>query len=359
MSPRARGWTAGIVVLVGATLAIGGLNSLGQAPSGPSLSSYATTGDGLAAVDELLNQNDHATTQLRVSLDKAVLAPDQTVVALGQVFSGDERRALRAFLRGGGRLVTGGPEAEPFLRTLVADLRWRAVGAERLRVASQVPEVTGLREVRAEGFGSWTRGAGTRLFEGEPNSAFELAVGDGVVVALADPSPLTNDWLERADNAGFAQRVAGPAGRAVGFAENGHGYGLNSGLAAVPSRWKAALWFGAIAALVGALAAGKRFGPVDVEPEALAPERTRYVAAVASTLARTRDLDAAVAPLRARGAELLRRRTGHVAADPADLAATARLAGLSAEDAKTLVDPIADERALVALGRTVSRLEEH
>jgi hypothetical protein len=357
LSRQRQRWVVAVAVVVGVFVVLGGLNSLGRRPGGPTLSSYATGNDGLAAFDALLARNAHPTRQLRVALDKAQLSPNDTAVVLGQIPAGGERRALRAFVRDGGRLVTGGPEAESFLRSIVADLRWHADGHRRLRVAQ--PTVEGLRAVDAAGLGSWSGASGSPLFSGDARDAgFELRYGEGTLVALADPSPLMNGLLAKADNAAFAVQVAGEDARPVAFAENGHGYGLSDGLAAIPPRWKAALWFAAVAALVGALAAGKRFGPVDVEPEAPAPERTRYVGAVASTLARARDRDAAAAPLRARGIAYVTRRAGY-RTDAEDLLIAAQAAGLTEAEARCLIDPVLADADLVALGRTVSRLEEH
>ncbi len=357
LSSRAQRTWIGVAVVVGIFVVLNGLNSIGGRPGGPSLSSYATAPEGLAALDSLLERNGYPTTQVRVGLDEAELPSDATVVALGQVLSRTERRAMRAFVERGGRLLTGGPEAEPFLRSIDEGVRWRAEGFERLRPVAN-PAVPGLATVTAAGFGVWADPPGVPLFEGRSRDAgFVLPVGRGTVVALADPSPLTNALLGEADNAGLALVTVGPTAHPVQFAENGHGYGLDAGLGAIPSRWKTALWFAAFAGLVGALAAGKRFGPVDVEPEAPAPERSAYVGAVASTLARTRDIDAAAAPLRARGTAAVLRRAGRVVT-PDDLADAARLAGLNADEVRSLTEPISTDAELVALGRTVSRLEE-
>ncbi|MDP1794534.1 MAG: hypothetical protein Q8K63_10415 [Acidimicrobiales bacterium] len=361
LSARAQRWT----VVVGAVLAVmfvmSGLNSLGAKPSGPSLSSYATTDRGLAALESLLDGNDHPTDRLRVTLDEAALTPDRTVIAVGQSFTGGEQRALREFLNRGGRVITGGPEAERFLRTIDTDLRFEAGGAENLEVVADLPDVADVRQLRADGFGAWENAPGSVLLRGDGDVvAFSLSVGDGAVVALADPSILTNGLLAEADNAGFALGIVGAPGRRVAFAESGHGFGGASGLSAIPDRWKAALWFAAVAGLVGAVAAGKRFGPIDVEPEAPAPERIQYVGAVASTLSRSGDRDAAVAPLRARAATLLARRAGGRTVDDRDsLVAAAQRAGLSAGDARSLVDPVANDDDLLQLGRVVARLEEH
>lgn len=360
LSARARRWVVAVVAILGVLVIIGGLNSFGASPSGPSLSSYATTDSGLAAYASLLDATGHPIDRLREPLDEAALPTTSTLITLGQVPSGGEQRALRAFLDGGGRLITGGPEAERFLRTFANGLSWGGGAEERARVVAAPTVVSNVRTLVGEGFGAWRDAPGVALARsGERVAVFELAVGKGSIVAIADPSILTNAFLDRADNAGFGVAIADDPARPVSFAENGHGFGAASGLSAIPARWKTALWFAGFAGLVGAIAAGKRFGPIDAEPEAPAPERVQFVSAVASTLSRSRDRDAAVAPLRARAQAQIARRGGVLADATDDLLAAAQRAGLTADEARIVAGSVSTDDDLVALGRVVSRLEEH
>lgn len=356
LSARARRvWTvAAALVAVFVLMAL--LNTLGRAPGGPSLSANSTGGDGLAAWDALLDGNGHRTSQLRADLDRADLVTSQTVVAIGQAFTRREKAALRRFVAGGGVLVIGDVEAETTLH-MFGDrtAQWEPFGASVARVGTE-----GL-SVRGPGFASWRASKGHALAQGGTRVvAVQVAYGQGSVIALADPSPVTNAWLDRGDNAWFAVHLVGRDGRGVAFAEHGHGYGTTSGFGALPARWKTAFWFAGIAALVGAWAAGKRLGPADPVVDAAPPERARYVYAVASTLARTRDREAAVEPLRRRARDLLARRSGRQDLDTPDgVRAAGRVAGLSDDDVAALLAPLADDHDLVALARTVSHLEEH
>jgi hypothetical protein len=124
-------------------------------------------------------------------------------------------------------------------------------------------------------------------------------VGRGRLLALADSSPLQNTGLRRADNAALALRLAGPEGRPVVFAESVHGFAPRSGLAALPGRWQVALGGLLLAALLGLLALGRRFGPPERADRELPPPRRAYVDAVAATLRRTKTTSSATAPLRA------------------------------------------------------------
>lgn len=286
------------------------LGALGSRPGGRALSSYATDDDGLAAYETLLARSEHPTSRVRVPIDRARVSPGVTLVAFGQSFSASERVAIRRFVTGGGRLLVGGPEAQDALA---------AVG--------------GTNDV-------WDSGSEGEF---EPRvTAIVRHLGSGEVIALTDPAPLTNRWLDVGDNAFLGVALAGPPGTAVVFAEYGHGYGVRQGLAGLPARWKAALWFAAIAALVGALAAGKRFGPADPIPEQGAPPRVRYVEALAATLARSRDRGAATEPLRAR----------------ASRRAATRGALLTDADREALRAPPTTDDEVLALGRVAAKLEE-
>ncbi len=360
LSASARRWVVLGAVALAVLVIIGGLNTLGRAPGGPTLSSYATDGAGLAAYEELLATTGRATSQLREPLDEKAQPPNVTLIAIGQTFSRSEARALGRFLSGGGRVIVGNPEAEDALSAAgVDDVFWNADGAAVTRPAAVAPFI-GVRTVRGDGFGQWKgRAARPVLTDGNHITAISVAVGEGELIALADPSPITNKWLGVADNAGFGVALAGDENRPVVFAEYGHGFGVRDGLGAIPSRWKAAFWFAAVAAIVGALSAAKRFGPPEPEPATVTPARVLYVESLASTLARTRDYDAAMTPLKRRAKSLIARRSGvSNLDDPDELARTAGAVGLSAEDVDALTSAVASDLDVLALGRVVAKLEE-
>ncbi|MEY2397582.1 MAG: hypothetical protein QOJ00_756 [Actinomycetota bacterium] len=346
------------MIVVSLIVIVGGVNALGAAPGGPTLSSYATNAEGLAAYQTLLNDTGHRTSQLRTPLDKQRQPPAATLVAIGQSFSRREGGALRQFLMSGGVAIVGNPEAEDALSAVgLHALHWRGDGATAVSPAPGA-SLGDVRAVRGAGLGEWRGSAPALLQRGTHVAAVSIPVGAGRLVALADPSPLTNQWLGVADNAAFAVAIAGE-GRPVVFAEYGHGFGVRNGLSAIPSRWKAALWFGGVAAVVAALSSAKRFGPPDEETDAPTPPRVLYVESLASTLARTRDYDAAVAPLKRRASALIAKRTGvHNLDDRDEQARAARIVGLSDVDAAALTTPVASDADVLALGRVVAKLEE-
>ena len=205
------------------------LRALMTAPSGPPLSSYSTSARGLAAWAELLARDGHVVRQLRRPLSSVRLPPRATLVILGgtQALNSADGSAIARFVDGGGWLVVDSAS-----RTTSAGVRGRIVG-------------------------------------------------------VPDPRFLENDELAHGDNAFRALAVAGPRSRPVLFDELIHGYGVATGLAALPRRW----WF-ALAILVVALAAfalsrAMRLGGSDPVPPPLPSPRTAYVEAMAEALVRT------------------------------------------------------------------------
>jgi hypothetical protein len=205
------------------------LSALAPAPSGPALSSYATTSRGLAAWAQLLERDGHAVHRIQRPLNSVRLPADGTLVVLGgdQTLSPVDGHAIARFVQRGGWLVVDSP----------ADTR--------------------AGEVR------------------------------GRVVGVPDPRFLENDELARGANAYRALAVAGPAARPVFFDELIHGYGPATGLAALPKRWWFAFVLLALALGGFALSRALRLGGSDPVEPARAWPRTAYVEAMAETLVRT------------------------------------------------------------------------
>ena len=123
--------------------------------------------------------------------------------------------------------------------------------------------------------------------------------GRGRIVLLADSSPLQNRLLGEADNAAFALALSGKG--PLTFVESVHGYGPQRGLAALPARFGWALIGLLLAALVLMVARGRRLGPPERERRELPPPRRAYVDALAATMARGKEREEAVRPVRERG----------------------------------------------------------
>jgi len=363
LSPTARRILALVGVVVALNLALGMVRSIvGTTPGGPTSSSYATGDDGLAAYADLLHERGHAVVRLRTPLDEARLSPNETlVVADPDQLSSDEADAVAAFVRAGGRLVAAGPRTNPALRRLLGtDLDWSAAGAESARPVVPVGEVAAVAEVRSRGNGSWRHAAGGLpvLADGPRVLAAVATVDGGRVVALADASVLHNRYLDQADNAAFAVAAAGEPARPVRFAEAGHGYVDSVGLGALPSRWKWALFLGAVAGLAWMWSKGRRFGPPDELARELPPPRRAYVDAVGATLAKTGEPAAAARPLQRAARRRVVARAGLPPNAPdGDVVAAAQRLGLADDELEALTRAPTGDDDILAAARALARLE--
>ena len=287
MNPSSRTVARRIAIVVGIVVALNLVVALLatylRTPSGPPSSSYATTGRGLAAYAALLEEFGYETERYRRPLGDEPLDPRWTVVLLdppGVPF--EAARTLGDFVEAGGRLVTGG-SSPSWLEHVVAQ---PPVWVSR---DSQYTNAPGFPGIEPAGEGAWFHeGSGTSTV-GSPAASLvvEVREGAGTAVLLADVSPLQNRLLDEGSNAALGLELAGPASRPVVFVESVHGYGLGSGLSALPPRWKWTLAWLCVAALLWLWARGMRLGPPELAERVLAPPRRAYVEALAATLART------------------------------------------------------------------------
>lgn len=379
------------LLLAGVDLATGG-----PPPAGPPSSSYATAPEGLAAYADLLAAYGHPVRRLRKTLDEAALDPRATVVVADpSPLTDAENRALRRFVRDGGRLVAAGADVESVLGHILGrGPEWAPAGTRSARPLAEVPEVSNVSVVRAAGRGSWsdagdtlpvlgedgvddagrqTSGTreGARAGSGEDQAAAGTlatvastatgtlatvaSAGAGRVIALADASPLQNDLLDEADNAAFGLAVAGERGRPVAFAEAAHGYADSEGLAAIPQRWRAAIAGALAATFVWMWSRGRRHGPPEDEERALPPPRRAYVDAMAASLAKTRDPARSAMPLQEAARRRIARRAGLPpdAGDDAVRQAAVHL-GISSEEVAALFAVPRNDRDLLAVGRATA-----
>jgi hypothetical protein len=364
MRPGARAVVGILVVVLGLNLVTAGVTTVtgGSGPGGPTSSSYATAGDGLAAYAELLARHGHAVTRVRTSLDRAGLDPAGTLVMADPGDSTpEEARALADFVQAGGRVVAAGRSVEQVLAGLPGGgPEWSSDDVRTARPVVPAPEVAGVTTVESAGAGSWDDpGAMLPILSGASGAlATVVSLGAGRVVALADASPLQNRLLARADNAAFALAAVGE-GRPVAFAEAQHGYGRTTGVGAIPARWRWALAGGFLAALVWMWSRSRRLGPPDEVERVPLPARREYVEAMAGALVKTRQPDVALAPLQERARRRLAARAGLAAeASDEELRRAAReLLSLPAGEVDALFRPCRTDADAVAVGRTMAALE--
>ena len=109
-----------LAVVVALNVALLVIAEVLPSPSGPRSSSYATSARGFAALAELLENAGHPIRRVRELPGKAKLDPSGTVIVLDpDLLRRDEARALRDFVRRGGRLVAGGREPDSWVPTLL------------------------------------------------------------------------------------------------------------------------------------------------------------------------------------------------------------------------------------------------
>jgi Domain of unknown function (DUF4350) len=357
-----RAWFTPARILVGVVLlfvAISvAIDRYAPTPSGPEGSSYATAPEGAAAYAELLHRAGHAVRRLRTPLAEEPLDTGATLIVLDpEHVDRAEARAIGRFVRGGGRLVAAGASVRWLEDVLDAPLEWESTRPGRARVVVPVPETAGVETVDFAEGGSWASLGGALPILATPEGPVAAVAerGAGRVVLLADAAPLYNNRLAQADDAAFGLAVAGGDRRPVAFLETVHGYGQETGLAALPGR---ALWVLAglaLAALAFVWSMARRIGPPEEEAAPPAPPRREYVEAVAAGLVASGD-EAGVARAAARAARnRLERRSGLSpgAGEPELREAAARL-GLDDAETAAVLDDGGDG---LAAGRALARLE--
>jgi hypothetical protein len=345
-----------IAVVIAVNLALRELDRFTRSPGGPESSSFATAPEGIAAYAELLRRFDRPVVQLRDELAQAELDPRETLVVLdpGSVLTFDEGVAVRGFVESGGRLVAGG-NPTGWLRTILEQVPgWRPSAPESARVV----DIPGVDRVRTAGGGSWVNPEGHVLVRaGAEPIVVERRRGAGTVLLVADASLLQNRLLAEADNAALGLALAGE--RPVAFAESVHGYGAASGLDAIPSRWWLAFGGLCAAALVFALARGRRFGPAELAARELPPARVEFAEALATQLAKARPREEAVLTARrvARGRVTRALGLPPGAAD-ADLRDRADARRFDPEELEAVLADGVGESDLLAVGRALRSAEQ-
>ena len=357
---------AAIVTLYFASSLVAGIyQSPSSTPTGYSSSEDASP-VGTEAMAKLLAARHHPVQSLTVPLANAHLPTNGTLFVLDPAASlTPSAAALEDFVGNGGRLVLGGHIATAVLHDLLSATPvpvWQPVAAGDAHPVEHTAADVDVTTVLGTGGGSWQLPSGARpsvLLQGPAGAlALDATVGRGTLVLLASSAPLQNRQLAQVDDAAFALDLSGPAGAPVLFDEYDHGLGrAGTGLAGLPSHWKAALLLGLLAALVWLWSAARRFGPPQRAERELIPARVLHVDAMASLLAsgKTERAAAAAAPLREQGRAALQRRlrAGPEATDQqlAELAASSSFPSLTPQLVADLLDAPRSESDLVAEGR--------
>jgi hypothetical protein len=342
-------------VVVAFNIVVFGLDRVAGGPSGPRSSSFATAPDGVAAYAELLGRAGHRVERVRTAPAEASLDPRATAIVLDAgPLSDDDAGALHDFVDSGGRLVAGGRIDGRWLQeVLEGSPTWAGGGVNEAHLLVPTSDVGAAENLRAGGEGYWADPNASLpvMGRGFKTVVSVLAAGPGRAVLLADAAVLHNRNLGQADNATFALAAAGPPTRPVLFLESWHGF-QSTGLAALPTSWRAALIGLLGAALVLLWACGRRLGPPQDSERSLAPARVGYVLALGSLLRRSSDPQEATAPLQGAARARLGLRAG-LPAEPsaAQLEAAAGALGMPEGLAQALKGKASDPAGVIALAR--------
>jgi len=354
----------GLLIVAALTGAVGVFT---DGPRGPRGSTYARGPEGLSSYAAALRADGREVVQRRAPLDlDAPLDPADTVVVLDAPgLAAQEAAALRRFVAAGGRAVLGGTDPRAWLPlALDGAPRWQPGGQPACHPVLAVPEAAGVTDVVLGSAGRWAEVGATlpflacRGFTSATVASPAGAAARGRVVLLADSAPLQNRFLAARDDRALALGIVG-ARRRVVFAEQAHGFGLPSGVAALPRPARVAVLLTLIAAVLAAAAGAGRPRSATVETHAGAPGRLVLAAAVGRRLAGSgRPGDVAVPVQRAARAALAR--AGGLAAaaefDDALLRAAGRRLGLAEQDVDVVLRVARDDDDLLAAARVLAAL---
>ena len=354
-NPGARAVVAVIAFFVVLNAVTYAVSTVAPEPSGEDGSAYATQPRGAAAYAELLRRDGHDVSYLRESLDDARLDPAATIVVLdAPELDSAERAALGRFVRAGGRLVSGGAHTGHGVVTRPPS--WGPRGPRRAGPSLPLPETSAVRSVASAGDGGFDTGGSALLTLGSGSALLAVAQsGRGRALLLADASPLQNRLLGQADNAALGLALAGPRQRPVAFVESIHGFGQQTGLAALPARWRFALVLMGLAALLWMASRGRRLGPPEDTGGEPPPARREHVEALALALKRSGQPAVALAPVKAAArAQVIRRASLRPDAPDAAVREAALRLGLGEDEAAALIGERSSSTAL-ALGRALAK----
>jgi len=334
------------------------VSTVSPEPGGKDGSAYATQPRGAAAYAELLRRAGHPIAYLRDPLAQARLDPDGTVVVLDAELEDEERATLARFVRAGGRLVAAGEDAGAGVVPRAP--RWSQDGVENARPSAPVPETRDVSRVRSAGAGGFDAPRGALPALGDDPALLVVAQpGSGRALLLADSSALQNRLLAEADNATLGLALVGAPQRRVTFVESVHGFGRETGLAALPARWQFGLGVALLAALLALLSRARRLGPPEQAGDEPTPARREHVEAIALALRRAREPQVALAPARAEArAQVVRRAALGVGAPDDDVRAAALRLGFEDDEVAALTAAGGERsptRDVLALGRALAR----
>lgn len=276
---------AAAAALVGAYAATVWLSNRYYVVSAPPSSVYSAAPDGFKVYYTYLQELGAGPRVLQSWED---LPKDVTIVAAAPFEkppASDEVSALGRWVRHGGHLVAVGGGAGELLDDM-------GFGGSPVSAPSSETLHPLFPGVYADGVGGVVPGADRLLLDASAWVAHykdfggqvlvSRKVGDGEVVWLAGPWPLSNAGIGAAGNAELAVRLATAGGRPVYFDEYHHGYVHEAGYwDRLPAGGRSAVVLLAIALAIALTAWSRRIGPPILEAAEPEARRGSYIAQLA------------------------------------------------------------------------------
>lgn len=286
----ARGW-----ILLGAAVALvaGAAYLLQPSQSSPDHSSSSDAADGTSAARLFSTSMGHPTEQVAGTFPPSDRLDVMFVFTPTSPYTSGDAQATLDWVRRGGVLVyaseQGDPELDGAFGVRRADLSGFAGVQTANPVLDGVNEVSGADLVTALDPGP-DQVPILRTQDGLA-TAFVQRLGAGTLVAMADPLPLCNGYLDQRDNGRLLAdllALAGPQAR-VGFDEYHHGLIVSdfAPQAWVATPWGAGLLWLLVATFVGLLLRGRAFGPTVERPAEAPRSDVEWSVAVGNLLRRS------------------------------------------------------------------------
>ncbi|HKB28866.1 MAG TPA: DUF4350 domain-containing protein, partial [Candidatus Limnocylindrales bacterium] len=260
---RGRGWIVGGVLAI-ALIVVVLISQQSQQSSDHSSNSDAV--DGASAMRLFAASMGHPTDQISGGFSVPGPGGLMFVFTPTSPYTADEANSVASWVRSGGVLVYASEGGDPELD--------RALGSQRIQALVTETSLDAGGPV-ADGVSKLAGGDYAMPFQLGPQQvaivrvgqypvAYLQRLGSGTVIAMSDPLPLTNGYLDRADNGRFAADLLGlvSSSAPVQFDEYHHGITVTdlSPQAWLLTPWGAALMWLLLAVFFGLLLRGRRFG---------------------------------------------------------------------------------------------------
>ena len=294
-----------------------------QSASSGDHSSYSDAADGTSALFLFASAMGHPTDQVSGSYNFRTSGGLLFVFTPTSPFSDTDVAGTLTWIRNGGVLVYAN-EASAGTINSGDDQLDAALGVKRQQVlvsGSSIkaagPLLDGVQTLKGGQFAQpYSPGADqvAILRIGTFAVGYLQHIGSGTVVVLADPVPLTNGFLDKADNGRFAADLLGlvPAGAPVLFDEYHHGVTATdlTPQAWLLTPWGAALLWLLVAVFLGFLLRGRRFGPLMPRRTAATRAEAEWAVAVGELLRRAGARSVTLGVLAAASERAVAARTG-------------------------------------------------